>query len=64
MVHMLTLLIHRIELQCRFWYKVFELHENLIKSFELQQTLKQQFELQLLQIRPQLNSFQIGETLN
>ena len=27
-----------IELQCRFKYKAFELHENLIESFELQQT--------------------------
>ena len=27
--------VDTIELQCRFQYKVFELHENLIKSFEL-----------------------------
>ena len=32
--------IDAIELQCRFYYEVFELHENLIKSFKLQQTLK------------------------
>ena len=27
--------VNTIELQCRFLYEVFELHENLIKSLDL-----------------------------
>ena len=32
--------VNTMKLQCGFLYKVFELHETLIKSFELQQNSK------------------------